>query len=31
MSIPAPKIGALDMGPKTQNGDVLEKSSHDFG
>jgi hypothetical protein len=27
MNIPAPKIGALEMGPKTQNCDILENGS----
>jgi hypothetical protein len=30
MNITAPKIGTLRMGPKTQNGDLLENGSNDF-
>jgi hypothetical protein len=30
MNIPAPKIGTLQMGPKTQNGEFLKNGSNDF-
>jgi hypothetical protein len=30
MNITAPKIRALQMGPKTQNGDFLENGFNDF-
>jgi hypothetical protein len=30
LNIRARKIGALQMGPKTQNGDFLENDSDDF-
>jgi hypothetical protein len=30
VTIPAPKLGALQMGFKTQNGDFLENYSNDF-
>jgi hypothetical protein len=29
LNIPAPKTGALHMGPERQNGDFLEKVSYD--
>jgi hypothetical protein len=28
--VPASKIGALQMGPKTQNGNFLENGQNDF-
>jgi hypothetical protein len=30
MNILASKVGALQMGPKKQNGDFLENGSNDF-
>jgi hypothetical protein len=30
MKILAPKIGAIEMGPKTQNGDFLEDGFNHF-
>jgi hypothetical protein len=30
MNSPDPKIGTLEIGPKTQNGDFLENGSNGF-